>query len=522
VLAAKRNMTEDYIEPPNTNPDTETTYHDLLVAPETHPSLHPILHRLAGQDTGQRAAPSPPNLVENREVAHEALFQGELPYEPQPDEQDIGLSGLWRAHTRKSGLRGEIVDSHFDEIPKIVEAILSNHEKLSRSPEGANGAAMFSFLNPEIQEIVTEITTGAIKNWELALFRNEQPFLLRVSNEHLDDISNERLAHLVGMQSLVIETAAAVMESLPAFIKNPAKPTKTQKEDLSKIISNWGPNFVKEWFSGKIIEEHFRQSGLDDAEIREWLDTFTPGMLRYFAVGNINNPMEALDRVKANLDSLSDEAIAERLGWSEEESREIITPGIRRQLAVGNISNPMEALDRVKANLESLNDEAIAERLGWSEEESREIITPGIRHQLAVNNITDPMEALDRVRANLESLNDEAIAERLGWSEEEAREIITPGMRRRFAVNNITDPMEALDRVRANLESLNDQAIAERLGWSEEEAREIITPGIRRHFAVKNINDPFSGLIDYIDGRIQKSGTYYSGKRRVLPPGEAE
>ena len=415
MLAAKRNMTEDNVEPPNTNPDTETTYHDLLVAPGTHPSLHPILHRLAQEDTSQRAAP----IVENREVAHEALFQGELPYEPQPDEQDIGLSGLWRAHTKKGGRKGEIVDSHFDEIRKIVGAILSNHEKLSRSPEGANGAAIFSFLNPEIQEIVTEITTGAIKNWELALYRNEQPFLLGKDTGHLDDISNERLAHLVGMQSLVIETAAAAIESLPAFVENPAKPRKTEKQDLSKIISNWGPNFVKEWFSGKIIEEHFRQSGLDDAEIREWLNTFTPGMRRYFAV----------------------------------------------------------------------------------------------------SNITDPMEALDRVKANLESLNDQAIADRLGWSEEEAREIITPSMRRYFAVGNINNPMEALDRVKANLESLNDQAIAERLGWSEEEARDIITPGIRRHFAVHNITDPFSGLIDYIDRRIQYAGTYYSGKGRVLPPG---
>ena len=469
MLAAKRNMTEDYIEPPNTNPDTETTYHDLLVAPETHPSLHPILHRLAQEDTGQRAAPSPPNLVENREVAHEALFQGELPYEPQPEEQDIGLSGLWRAHTTKRGRGGEIIESHFDEIPKIVGAILSNHEKLSRSPEGANGAAIFSFLNPEIQEIVTEITTGAIKNWELALYRNKQPFLLGVSNEHLDDISNERLAHLVGMQSLVIETAAAAIESLPAFVEDPTKPTKSEKEKVSKLISNWGPNFVKEWFSGKIIEEHFRQSGLDDAEIQEWLDTFTPGIRRHFAVGNINNPMEALDRVKANLESLNDEAIAQRLGWSKEEARDIITPSMRRRFAVGNINNPMEALDRVKANLESLNDEAIAQRLGWSKEE--------------------------------------------------ARDIITPSMRRRFAVGNINNPMEALDRVKANLESLNDEAIAQRLGWSKEEARDIITPSMRRRFAVGNINDPFSGLIDYIDRRIQYSGTYYSGKGRVLPPG---
>ena len=80
-------------------------------------------------------------------------------------------------------------------------------------------------------------------------------------------------------------------------------------------------------------------------------------------------------------------------------------------------------------------------------------------------------------------------------------------MRRYFAVHNINNPMEALDRVKANLESLNDQAIAEQLGWSEEEAREFIKPGIRRQLAVNNITDPFSGLIDYIDGRIQYGGT---------------
>jgi hypothetical protein len=90
-------MTEDYTEP-----DIETTYQEILDAPDTHPTLH----RLTGQDSDQRATADPPNLVENREVAHEALFQGELPYEPQQDEQDIGLSGLWRAHTQKGGRKG--------------------------------------------------------------------------------------------------------------------------------------------------------------------------------------------------------------------------------------------------------------------------------------------------------------------------------------------------------------------------------------------------------------------------------
>jgi hypothetical protein len=90
-------------------------------------------------------------------------------------------------------------------------------------------------------------------------------------------------------------------------------------------------------------------------------------------------------------------------------------------------------------------------------------------------------------------------------------------MRRYFAVNNITDPMAALDRVKENLNTMTDAAIAERLGWSEEDVRGIITPGMRRRFAVGNITDPMAGLIDYIDRKIQYSGTYYSGKERIFP-----
>ena len=117
---------------------------------------------------------------------------------------------------------------------------------------------------------------------------------------------------------------------------------------------------------------------------------------------------------------------------------------MRRRFAVANINDPMAALDRVKDNLDMMTDAAIAERLGWSEEDVRDIITPGMRRRFAVHNITDPMAALDRVKENLDMMTDSAIAERLGWSEDEARDIITPSMRRHFAVNNITDPMAGL------------------------------------------------------------------------------
>ena len=104
----------------------------------------------------------------------------------------------------------------------------------------------------------------------------------------------------------------------------------------------------------------------------------------------------------------------------------------------------MAALDRVKENLNTMTDAAIAERLGWSEDEARGGITPYLRRRFAVSNINDPMAALDRVKDNLDMMTDAAIAERLGWSEEDVRGIVTPSIRRYFAVHNITDPMAGL------------------------------------------------------------------------------
>ena len=63
-------MTEDYTQPFNDNKPTEPTHQKILTASDA-------------------TTVSPPNLVDNREVAREALFKGELPYEPQPDEEEV-------------------------------------------------------------------------------------------------------------------------------------------------------------------------------------------------------------------------------------------------------------------------------------------------------------------------------------------------------------------------------------------------------------------------------------------------
>lgn len=49
--------------------------------------------------------------IENREGMYDTLFRGELPYEPLPDDAQVGISGLSRITVRK-GQRTEILNNH--------------------------------------------------------------------------------------------------------------------------------------------------------------------------------------------------------------------------------------------------------------------------------------------------------------------------------------------------------------------------------------------------------------------------
>jgi len=296
------------------------------------------------------STPSHEDLVGNREHAQDALFRGELPYEPQPSEPDIGLAGLHRT-TKKQGRRGEELETQQSVAQTKVREILSDHQRLSRDPNAPEGSAIFSFIDPKYQSLVTEITAQCIANFELGLYRRDYPFVMS-SKDILSSDQEIREAHLLSQRSIVIETATAVMKAMPAFIGNPDRIKETEKKDLTKIVSNWGPEFTIQWFDGTIINKHFVELGVEESEIGELMEVFTPSLRRYFAVHNISDPLAALERVKDNIDLLTDQAIAEKTGWSLEEVGEVFTPGIRKHLAVHNISDPLKgATDYIAGNI---------------------------------------------------------------------------------------------------------------------------------------------------------------------------
>ena len=102
---------------------------------------------------------------------------------------------------------------------------------------------------------------------------------------------------------------------------------------------------------------------------------------------------------------MTDEAIADRLGWETARVNEVFSPAIRKYFALGNINNPLAALDRVKANLERMTDEAIADRLGWSEQHVRDAISPFLRVHVAVMYINDPVRGIEDYVAGKIMLN---------------------------------------------------------------------------------------------------------------------
>jgi DNA-directed RNA polymerase specialized sigma subunit len=206
---------------------------------------------------------------------------------------------------------------------------------------------------------------------------------------------------------------------------------------------------ASEWMSGSIINRWLSEQEMSEGEKDAYLEVFTPSMRTYFAINSITNPLKAVERVKVHLDTtLSDANIAKVLDIDEADVVDVFTPGIRTHFAVNNISDPLQAIERVKVYLDTtLSDANIAEVLGIDEADAADIFTPSIRTHFAVKNISDPLKAIERVKVHLDTtLSDANIAEVLGMDEAEVANTFTYRMRTRFAVRNISDPLDGVKK----------------------------------------------------------------------------
>jgi hypothetical protein len=269
------------------------------------------------------------------------------------------------------------------------------------------------------------------------------------------------------------------------YISNPLEALRKVKYNLENILSDENISKELNW------------------DIEEVRGIITPSIKKHLAISNISNPLEALRKVKYNLENiLSDENIATELDWNIEEVKDMITLGRKKYLAINYISNPLGALKKIKYNLENiLTNENIAIEFDWDIEEVKDMITLGMKKHLAINHISNPLEALRKVKYNLENiLSDENIATELDWNIEEVRGIIVPWMKKDLAISYISDPIEALRKVKYNLKYiLTDENIANEFNLSVEEVKNKVSMRDRRYFALFNISDPLKGLENYLN-----------------------
>jgi len=108
---------------------------------------------------------------------------------------------------------------------------------------------------------------------------------------------------------------------------------------------------VKETLTDAKIREKLREEGIviDDQEIAK---VFTKGVRLHFAVHHIGNPLEAVSRCATHVkETLTDAKIREKLReenivMSDQEIAEVFTKGVRLYFAVHNIENPLEGIVR--------------------------------------------------------------------------------------------------------------------------------------------------------------------------------
>ena len=320
------------------------------------------------------------SLINNRHYYYDQLFDCPLDNQFEFNENDISVASLCRL-TRKEGKRSRQLDDHLNLLPKLITNILSNNDARARN----NQEAVFGFIDQTAFENVTKITAHVFYLWELSQSRNHLSYLVDEQNESND------------LNNFVIETASAVMslgsEKQYFDFNQPADQKK-----IAKLLANWSPNFINEWFEGKTIQQWYQDSGISQEKQQEWNKIFTPSMVKNLIVHNSTDPIGTLNTIKYNLETvLTDQNIADQLDWPLEEVKSFLTTGLKIRFAMHNILDPLKAVRRFKYNLETvLTDQNIADQLDLSLDKVQTLFTPYLRKYVAVHHIMDPLASCQR------------------------------------------------------------------------------------------------------------------------------
>ncbi len=423
------------------------------------------------------------SLINYRHYYYDQLFGDQSDTQSEFNENNISVASLCRL-TRKDGKRSRQLDDHLNLLPELVANILSKNDIRAHNDQ----EAIFGFIDQTAFENVTKITAQVFYLWELSQSRNHFSYL--VDEQNGPNVLN----------NFVTETASAVM-SLGSEKQYFDFNKTTDQKNLARLLANWSPSFITEWFEGKTIQQWYQDNDISQEKQQEWNKIFTPATMKYLIVGNLADPIGALNTVKYNLETvLTDQNIADQLDWPIEEVKSFLTTGVKIRFALHNSLDPLKAVRRFKYNLETvLTDQNIADQLDWPIEEVESMFTFFDKKHVALNSGLDPLEALKKIKYNLETvLTDQNIADKLDWSSEEIKRYMPQFVKKYLAVGYSDNPLEALKKIKYNLETvLTDQNIADQLNLSVVEVQALVKPSLRKYMAVHHIMDPLASCQRY-------------------------
>lgn len=343
-----------------------------------------------------------PDLVENHEAVYAALFAGEFLGNDQlpVDEAALSLSSLWRERTAQRGRDGEFA-SRIPLITEQVQRTIADHDQAARTSGHAD--AFFPLGDPDrMLPVVSGITSRVMCLWEKACYRHDYaPLLgreeaLAAGRGFLIE-GQEIAAHQFPEKSIILEVAAAALRSLPIIMPDSSAVSERHQRDVARVLANTGPRFLADWMGGSFVTNWIDQQVVTPQERSVLLWTLSPAVRRRLLINN-SNPLIALQDLRANLALLGNTAaIAQELEWPESEVKQVLSLSITMRLAL-NYSNTLpKALRTIKKNMaEILTDEKIAEHLGWPQDEVARRFSPTFRRRVAAECLANPLNGIKK------------------------------------------------------------------------------------------------------------------------------
>jgi hypothetical protein len=121
----------------------------------------------------------------------------------------------------------------------------------------------------------------------------------------------------------------------------------TDQKNLARLLANWSPSFITEWFEGKTIQQWYQDNDISQEKQQEWNKIFTPAMMKYLIVGNLTDPIGALNTIKYNLETvLTDQNLADQFNLSIDEAQALLPPSLRKYVAIHHIMDPLASCQR--------------------------------------------------------------------------------------------------------------------------------------------------------------------------------